>query len=459
MINFWDMVERSETGEILEETKFDRMLAAKVKELVKKYEIKFYPEEVIPSDDSLADRVFQAGLELFLDLGIFCIDTRRLIKFDKEEVMEALRRAPSRLQFGQGRDEAVMVYRHIEDKKEPFCGLTPVGNPVPEELFEKVVMSYAQEPMADSFSGPLITSLHGLSIKSGTPIEVEAAIWNAMKLRESARIAGRPGLGCHNFVSNAEKTDAIIAAARKDFGLLEGDGLLVAAIGELKVDYERLKKVAFLRHTEFSIGGLYGPLMGGYAGGPEGTAIVLLAHHFLGVLVFQAHWHVSFPLHIHHVCNTTREMIWLLSIVGQALSRNTHLLKMANGFTAAGPCTEMVIYELVAYAIASTISGSDMDPAAVARNRHLEHCSGMEARIAAEAGHLVARMGLKRDKANTIVKKIISKYESQMEAAPVGKKFSECYQLEKLKPTEEYSKLYDRAKDELTRMGLDYSYL
>ena len=46
-----------------------------------------------------------------------------------------------------------------------------------------------------------------------------------------------------------------------------------------------------------------------------------------------------------------------------------------------------------------------------------------------------------------------------MEAAPIGKKFSECYQLEKLKPTEEYSKLYDRAKDELTRMGLDYSYL
>lgn len=459
MINFWDMVERGEVGEILEETKFDRRLAAKAKELVKKYEIKFLPEEVIPSDDALADRVFQAGLELFLDLGIFCIDTHRLIRFQKEELMEALEKAPSTLKFGKGRDGAIMEYRGVEDRKEPFCGLTPVGNPVPEELFERVVMSYAQEPMADSFSGPLITSLHGLSIKSGTPIEVEAAIWNAIKLREAARIAGRPGLGCHNFVSNAEKTDAIIAAARRDFGLLEGDGLLVAAIAELKVDYERLKKVAFLRHTEFSIGGLYGPLMGGYAGGPEGTAIVLLAHHFLGVLVFQADWHVSFPLHIHHVCNTTREMIWLLSIVGQALSRNTHLLKMANGFTAAGPCTEMVVYELVAYAMASTISGSDMDPAAVARNRYPEHCSGMEGRIAAEAGHVVARMGLKRDKANTLVKKIISKYENQMKTAPIGKRFSECYDLGKLKPTEEYNKLYDRAKNELTKMGLDYSYL
>jgi methylamine--corrinoid protein Co-methyltransferase len=68
-------------------------------------------------------------------------------------------------------------------------------------------------------------------------------------------------------------------------------------------------------------------------------------------------------------------------------------------------------------------------------------------------------MGLKRYKANTIVEKIISKYENQMEAAPIGKRFSECYDLGKLKPTQEYSELYERAKEELTSMGLDYSYL
>jgi methylamine--corrinoid protein Co-methyltransferase len=288
---------------------------------------------------------------------------------------------------------------------------------------------------------------------------VEAAIWNVIKLREAARAAGRPQIGIHNLVSNAERTDAVLAAVQSDFGVLPNDGLCIAATAELKVDYERMKKTAFLRQTGHNKYGLYGPLVGGYSGGPEATALVHVAHHFLGLIALEAQWHCGFPLHIHHGCNTSRNLLWLVSITAQALSRNTHLLVTANPFAAAGPCTEMVVYEIVAHALSSTVAGANLDLAAVARNRHPERASGMEARIGAEAGHLVARQGVTREQANEIVKQILDQYEDQLAEAPIGKRFDECYNLETLEPTQEYVELYGKIQDKLSGFGLDYGLL
>jgi hypothetical protein len=76
--------------------------------------------------------------------------------------------------------------------KPPFCLMTPVGTPVAEERFVPMVQSYVQEPLAQTFSSAFSQTVHGRPIKSGTPQEVEAAIWNVIKLREAARAAGRP---------------------------------------------------------------------------------------------------------------------------------------------------------------------------------------------------------------------------------------------------------------------------
>ncbi|MFQ6016042.1 MAG: monomethylamine:corrinoid methyltransferase [Anaerolineae bacterium] len=459
MISFWDVVGRSESGPFVREGEFDRRVGRVARQMVEKYGIRYDPEQVIPADDDLADRVYQAGLDLFLELGIYCRDTSRLMKFTGDEVEWALKHAPTTVTYGQGQDVAVMTYRAIEDPRPPFCLMTPVGTPVAEERFVPMVQSYVQEPLAQTFSSALSQTVQGRPIRSGTPQEVEAAIWNVIKLREAARAAGRLQIGIHNLISNAERTDAILAAVQADLGVQPNDGLAIAAIAELKVDYERIKKVVFLRHSGHNKYGLYGPLMGGYSGGPEATAIVHVAHHFLGLLALEAQWHCGFPLHIHHACNTTRELLWLLSITAQALSRNTHLLVTVNTFAAAGPCTEMVAYEIVANALVATVSGADLDLVAVARNRHPERASGMEARIGAEAGHLAARQGVTREEANEMVKQVLAQYEAQMDEAPIGKRFDECYDLETLQPTQEYLDLYERVKEKLSRFGLDYSLL
>jgi methylamine--corrinoid protein Co-methyltransferase len=405
----------------------------------------------------LADRLYEAGLELFLELGVYCRDTGRLMKFTREEVEWAVKHAPSSITYGLGRDQNTIRHRGVEDPAPPFCFMTSVGVPVAEERFVPLVQSYAQEPLADTFSSAFSQTVNGRPIKAGTPQEVEAAIWNVVKLREAARAAGRPQLGIHNLISNAEATDATLAAMHPSFGVQPNDGLCIAAIAELKVDYERIKKVVCLRQTGHHKYGLYGPLVGGYAGGVEATAVVHVAYHFLGVLILEAQWHCGFPLHLHHTCNTTRRLLWLCSTTAQALSRNTHLLNTVNTFAAAGPCTEMVVYEIVANAVASTVSGAHLDLVAVARNREPERATGMEARVGAEAAHLAARTGMTREEVNELVKRILVEYEDQLDTAPIGKRFDECYNMSTVKPTPEYVDLYERCKEKLTGFGLDYS--
>ena len=87
MISFWDVIERCDKGERMEETDYDRLLWRNVSEIVKRYDIRYVRDQVIPNDDALADRAFEAGLELFLRIGFYCIDTNRVVRFTKEEVV------------------------------------------------------------------------------------------------------------------------------------------------------------------------------------------------------------------------------------------------------------------------------------------------------------------------------------------------------------------------------------
>ena len=95
----------------------------------------------------------------------------------------------------------------------------------------------------------------------------------------------------------------------------------------------------------------------------------------------------------------------------------------------------------------------------IARYKYPERVSTLEIQTASEVGRIVARMGMKRKEANVLVKKIVGKYESSIPDAPLGKKFSEIYDLEKVTPLGEYQNMYEAVRKELTKLGLDYSVL
>jgi len=107
----------------------------------------------------------------------------------------------------------------------------------------------------------------------------------------------------------------------------------------------------------------------------------------------------------------------------------------------------------------STVSGWHLNPAAVAMNRHPSHSLGMGPRIHAEAGHVSARQWTTRKEALKIVEKILKLYEKDIPNAPVGKSFGECYDIIRVKPTDEYLKLWEKGKKRLGELGLDFTLL
>jgi len=125
------------------------------------------------------------------------------------------------------------------------------------------------------------------------------------------------------------------------------------------------------------------------------------------------------------------------------------------GEAASGPCTETVLYEATAYSLAGTVSGSNLFAVEVAKNKYLDHCSGMEARMAAEVGHAVARSNIKRNDANELIKNILEKYENKLGDAPIGKSFRECYNVRTITPSKEYLDIYNKVVKELENLGLE----
>jgi hypothetical protein len=152
-------------------------------------------------------------------------------------------------------------------------------------------------------------------------------------------------------------------------------------------------------------------------------------------------------------------MLWLVSVYSQAISRNTQLLNQSVTMAAAGPATEMLFYEMAAHAITSTVSGANLVQGGIARDKYPERTSTLELRLGAEVAHITARMGMKRDQANDLVKEIVSRYENEIPNASMGKKFSEIYNLERVTPTDEYLAVYHKIRKELKELGLDYSLL
>ena len=189
-----EVIERAESGPICLERDFDlKILYSKIQELLDKYDIRFDPENVVPTDDSMADDLWEAGLELYLHTGTLCTDSHRRILFDEGEIKEALCLFPEELIVGAGSERRKFYHRKIEDPRKPFCVFSP-SLPFSEELFVPVKMAYAQEPLADGVGAPVLETLRGSRVRSGYPSDVSAAAAHAMMIREAARRVGRPGI-------------------------------------------------------------------------------------------------------------------------------------------------------------------------------------------------------------------------------------------------------------------------
>ncbi len=196
------------------------------------------------------------------------------------------------------------------------------------------------------------------------------------------------------------------------------------------------------------------PIFGGYCGGIEETTICDVATTLASFSLLSGNFHLDGPIHIRWGITTSRETLQIASHAAAAIDANTDLLLANQYYPIAGPCTEMCLLETAAQAITDTASGRELlSGSAAAKGVVIDKTTGMEARVMGEAA--IATAGMKISKVNEILDNLVSSYEKSYASAPAGKSFRDCYDVRTVRPTDEYLKVYDKARETLGQFGLD----
>jgi len=402
----------------------------------------------------LADRLFKAGVEFYTNVGTYCVDTERIIKFTEAEIEEALVTAPSAPVFGEGKEAKALVARQPESDIPPWCFIGATGAIVScGDIFLSLIQGYGLIPLANSITTPTIATLNGIPIRASSPLEILSGIRTVTLAREGLRRAGRPGLPIMNSISVGSDAAKI---AGSQFGLRPSDGWLIGSMAEMKVNFERLNEIAYVLSLGGHVVAETSPMLGGYCGGPEGVAVANVAYHIQSILVYHGACQDSFPIDSKYSCSTGRNVLWAVSVSNQAISRNSHFPLLTIPIIAAGPMTEMNFYETATQVITCIVSGGSIEAGGATKNVLIDHITPMEPRLASEVAHAV--IGMKRTEANEIVNTLLPKYENNLDNPPKGKKYQECYDIKTLEPSREFTELYGGIKKELAGYGLKFRY-
>jgi len=454
-MNLKEILKRAETGPILEANDFlMQRVAMNVAKLQKKYNIRWDGKSLVNLDDDLADRCWEAGKELLLTAGLYSANSRRVIEFSPEEVEQALRFAPSRLVMGEGKDAVEISHRDVEDKRQPFVFAGPFNADTHESLFVRLNEAFAQERIIDCLFLPgYLKQLDGLTMRPNSGLSSRAAILYGQWSREAVRRAGRPGMPiCGHAVMALNE----IACTNEEWGLRKTDPRAMVFLSELQVDDITLTRLAYYAAYGCPLYLGFTPLVGGYGGGPDGTAIVAVASFIAGAVLGFEILHLG-PQHIKYKQQTNAHSLFLGSLAQQAVNRNSHLITTTSHTTAGRPGSSQYPYEFAALELAVVPSGSNVSGPRPAEPLGFNNVSPLMARLFAEVAHAAA--GMTRAQAAPIVEALYEKYKDkiQLEEAPKGLPFEALYDVDTLTPKPEHQAVYDEVKNELIRLGVPLS--
>lgn len=457
MIPFIEVLDRAHNGPICEPKEWDvKLIPGKVREKLKEHGLQNTcdRENPINTDDGLADEFWKAGFELAIELGMLCLDTKRVIKFNEDELKDVISEAPTELTLGKGEDRVTVKKRVPEDRAIPGTCFAAMGIQVSNDIFVPLVQSIAQYRVIDWLSFSIPENIYGREIRAGTPYETLAGKIELMMLREAMRRAGRPNMPLNGVGTSATEYGQLGA-----FGIKDGPDIgVVLPITELKTSYALLHKTAHdvVNHEGIDVG-CHWSMIGGYVGPAEGAAVTAIAATLLIRAVHLLTICSGDVMDIRYLGNTGRDAVWAKSIAQQAQNRNVRI--MTRGFISQlfGPCTPELLYETAVVAITDVVSGVSYEVGTRPTGcKYPNYASGLENKFAAEVSKSSA--GVKRKDANEIVKALLPKYEDRLQRPDIGKSFIECFDLRTLKPTEEWRGIYDRVWEELADLGFKKLY-
>ncbi|MGE5139774.1 MAG: monomethylamine:corrinoid methyltransferase [Rudaea sp.] len=453
MLNYLEIIDRSLSGPYMTEEDWDlEQVALTARALVRRYHLEWDREEIVTADPDLADNVFQAGLEMAIELGSYCRSTERVIKFSQDEIECGLRSMKQTLVMGEGKDRRVLYARRIGDERDPlFFGGNP-GCPTPERFFQANVMSYIQEPLIDLLTCGTLAEVDGRAVRTGSPMEIVSTRRELSYLREAARRGGRPGMGMLAAQSSVSELGDL-AVAREEY-LRPCDSHLVPMLNELKMDNRNISRAVNSLEYGMINASLPCVIVGGLGGDAPGCAVVNVASFILSNLTCLADYHILHPISMRHVATSTREVLWVINIVGQAFARNAPAILVADIYPKSGAGTKELLYETAANAIVNAVTGSHLEGCGSA-DGNAPNNSGLEARWMAEVALAATRTKMTLREANSGVIKLLSCYEHVFERPEgnPGLPFDQVYDLATLKPVESWNGIYQAVKTELREMG------
>jgi methylamine--corrinoid protein Co-methyltransferase len=452
-----EILKRSKEGPILEEKQFDLSIFKKTQELQKKFGIKYDPSTPVDVSGDLADRIYQAGRELFLDIGAYCTTTKRAIKLTEKELDDELAACPDRISMGQGDDRIDMVHRTVEGTEEPVVVAGIQTAPYSDEkMMFTIYRLCAEDRCVDGIWGGILLNIDGqYDVIAGTPSEIYQYRKTISILRRAIEAAGRPGMIT---ISNAPTSPATIAMFDEQDGLRRSDYIESTGMSEMKVDYDDLNRSAYGLAHGVSIHGTHSSVIGGFSATPEGASIVSVAASLQLVAVHKSDSFRCGAVDSRVKSRVTRGQLWTAGTAIQGISRNTHLIVDGSigDHPAAGPGTKQYLYENAAGHIVATVMGAHSTEGTrkyVVGNT-CNYGTPLESRWTGEICKAAA--GLDRKTASNIVAYLLGKYENNLKDPPAGDTFDRLYDQETLQPVSEYVNLYGEVKKELQNLGLKF---
>ena len=456
-VPFEEILSRTKESPIVEEKSFDMSLFRKTQALQEKYDIKYDPETPLDLDGKLADRIYRAGRELFLDLGTYCVSTRRIIRVTEAELDSEVDAAPESIELGQGDDKVRMAHRDVEGAEEAIVVAGVQTAPFSdEEMMYTIYKGCAQDRCVDGIWGGILLRINGkYDVIAGAPSEVYQYRKTVEIMRNAVSDAGRPGMIT---INNAPSSAASIAMFDEEKGLRRSDYAVSAGMSECKVGYDDLNRSAYALAHGVSIHAAHSSILGAFSANPEGAAITAVAASLQMVVVHKGESFRCGVVDGRIKSRQTRTQLWAAGTAIQALSRNTRLIidGSIGDHPAAGPGTKQYLYESAAGHIVSTVMGSHSTAGTrkfVVGNTP-NYGTPLESRWMGEV--CKGAVGMDRKTADRIVKYLLAKYEDNLSDAPEGYTFEKLYDKASLTPLPPYQKLYDDVKSELTDQGMTF---
>jgi hypothetical protein len=451
MIPILDFEKRSLRGKVMKAEEFDLAFAMKLRELIERHRISFDPDQLIV-DDETADAVFNAGVDLLAEIGLYQLDTQRVVEYTREEVLalaaERMAR-PARVTLGRGDDEMTIAHRTCDDPRPPSVYVGAAGE-ISEEEFVPMMTYYTREKRIEGMGiAGGITKVGDVVPKAGAPTEVYCGLWEQARLREVLEAVGRPGMSL-GLLCTVTTASATMACIDGEFRGPHNTHIGVHIIPEQKINWERLVLAQFCEERGIVPWQSSMSMIGVLCRDGAEAAVGLVAN-VLGQLSY-AHGPMCsvFPNH-RNGSWATPACIWAISAAARASERN---IGLAIGSGVVGSIewvrTPIAVLQSAAQCLTHTKSGLAY--------AWLAGPGIQEIRQSAELMEYACR--LSRGDAMELVRKILIRID---ELAPTIERntrtpsFRDFCDLETLEPLEKHRAVSERGREELIRLGLPLS--